>query len=81
MCTSAFLIRGDKKIGPFGMPGHGFAPSLNQNLAPNEEAALEVIFDPAAHGPAGVGQVERSVYVENNLDQPIEVGFKAFVTP
>jgi hypothetical protein len=67
MCTEAFFIKGDIKKGPFGMPGHGGGNSrLKQVLAPNEEAVLEVIFDPAAHGPASIGLVEREVYIESS---------------
>lgn len=81
MCTTATLIKGEDRFGPFGMPGHGYIPKLNQTIGPKEEAAVEIAFDPAAHGPAGVGRVDRSVYLENNAGKPLEIQFTATVTP
>ncbi len=83
MCTTGLLeIRG-KKVGPFGMPGHGSAGIIraNETLAPGEQAVLEVMFDPAAHGPAGVGRIERVVFIETDSGKPLEVAFAATVTP
>ncbi|MBI2514837.1 DUF1573 domain-containing protein [Candidatus Wolfebacteria bacterium] len=81
MCTTASFIKAGSRFGPFGMPGHGFVPPLNQSLTPGEEAGVEVVFDPAAHGPAGVGPIERVVYLENNAGRPLELKFRAVVTP
>ncbi|MEK7193406.1 MAG: DUF1573 domain-containing protein [Patescibacteria group bacterium] len=81
MCTKASLSFGGKKIGPFGMPGHGFVPGFSEVLNPGEEAVIDVAFDPAAHGPAGIGKIERSVILENNGATPLEVKFTATVTP
>jgi hypothetical protein len=81
MCTIAKLIVGDKQFGPFGMPGHGAIPKIEGVINSNEEAIVEVVFDPAAHGPAGVGRIQRSVILENNAGQPIELSFAAMVTP
>jgi len=81
MCTEATLKVGEKVFGPYGMPGHGFIPKIGQNLSPGEEAEVEVVFDPAAHGPAGVGKVERIVFVESNKGRPLELRFSATVTP
>lgn len=82
MCTNAVLYRSGKKFGPFGMPGHGMIPSINQRLRPGEEVQVEVIFDPAAHGPAGVGRVERVVYLDNDASpRPFELRIAAEVTP
>src|SRR3989338_7798189 len=66
MCTSASLTVGDDKFGPFGMQGHGFIPSIEGIIQPNQEANVEVVFDPNAHGPAGVGKIQRVVTLENN---------------
>lgn len=80
MCTSASLIVGDLKLGPFGMAGHGFIPKINRALAPGEEASLEIVFDPAAHGPAGVGTIQRVIYLETSAGrQTLEI--TANVTP
>lgn len=81
MCTTSFLSIGGKKFGPYGMPGHGFIPKINEALAPGEEAAVEAMFDPAAHGPAGVGPIRRSITIENNGARPLELMFSAVVMP
>ncbi|MBI4294305.1 MAG: DUF1573 domain-containing protein [Betaproteobacteria bacterium] len=81
MCTTAALVKGVRKFDPYGMPGHGAIPTLNESLAPKEVALIEVVFDPAAHGPAGVGPIERVVTVENSSGQPLELAFSAVVTP
>ncbi|KKT83316.1 MAG: hypothetical protein UW81_C0021G0020, partial [Candidatus Giovannonibacteria bacterium GW2011_GWC2_44_9] len=41
----------------------------------------EVVFDPAAHGPAGVGRIERAVYLENSASEALQLKFSATVTP
>lgn len=81
MCTKAVLKAGGKEIGPFGMPGHGLLPSVNATITPGERASITAIFDPAAHGPAGVGRIDRAIYVENTSGQPLELRFSAQVTP
>lgn len=81
MCTTAVLDVGGEKFGPYGMPGHGFIPKINKTLDPGAEATVEVVFDPAAHGPSGVGLIERVVVIENNGGKPLELGFTAVVTP
>jgi len=81
MCTTAALVKGMRKFAPVGMPGHTPIPALNEMMAPNEQAMVEVVFDPAAHGPAGIGRIERVVTIENNAGQPLELAFSANVTP
>ncbi len=81
MCTTATLTKGDQRFGPFGMPGHVAVPKIDQTVNPNEEVTVEVVFDPAAHGPAGVGPIQRVVTIENNAGSPIELQFAARVTP
>ncbi len=81
MCTTASLVKGNEVFGPFGMPGHGYIPKINQAIEPNEEAGIEVTFDPAAHGPSGIGRVDRSVSIENNAGSPLEIQFTATVAP
>lgn len=80
MCTQASLFLGNDRLGPFGMPGHGIVPRVNRQLASGAEAALEVVFDPAAHGPAGIGRIERVVSVETNKGT-LEARISATVTP
>ncbi|MEK7582761.1 MAG: DUF1573 domain-containing protein [Patescibacteria group bacterium] len=81
MCTTAILMMGGEQFGPFGMPGHVAVPKIDQIVGPNEEAIVEIIFDPAAHGPAGVGRIQRTITIENNAGQPVELQFAAIVTP
>ena len=81
MCTTATLVKGMRVIGRYGMPGHGPVPEVNQSLAPAETAYVDVVFDPAAHGPAGLGRTERVVTVEGDTGQPLLLGFVADVRP
>jgi len=81
MCTTANLISSAGRWGPFGMPGHGFLPPVNVVIPPGEKAQVETIFDPAAHGPAGVGPIEREVYLETADGRMISYRITALVTP
>jgi hypothetical protein len=82
MCTTATLITANgRKQGPFGMPGHGPLKPATGQLAPGETALLEVVFDPAAHGPSGVGRIERVIRVETKGAAPLELGMIAMVRP
>lgn len=81
MCTAATLITPAGTKGPFGMPGHGVMPIISQTLAPAAGAQVEVVFDPAAHGPAGIGPTERIVTVQTNESAPLELRFVAMVRP
>lgn len=81
MCTTATLRAGDNTYGPYGMPGHGFTPRINAAIAPGETAQISVAFDPAAHGPAGVGAIQRTVTLETDSGGALELRFSALVTP
>ncbi|HXK35440.1 MAG TPA: DUF1573 domain-containing protein [Candidatus Paceibacterota bacterium] len=81
MCTEASLLVGAKRFGPFGMPGHGFGSNIKQTLVPGEEVNIEAVFDPAAHGPAGVGTISRVITVEEKAGGQIDLTFSATVTP
>jgi hypothetical protein len=63
------------------MPGHGFTPPLRETLGANEEATVTVTFDPAAHGPAGVGLIEREIYLESKEAASVVIRVSATVTP
>lgn len=80
MCTQATLAVADKTFGPFGMPAHGFIPEISARIEPGQEAKIEAIFDPAAHGPAGVGPISRQVILETS-DGKLTFNFKAQVLP
>lgn len=79
-CTTAVLKIGEKKSPEFGLDGSGF---WSQNISPSQMAYLEIIFDPAYHGPQGVGQAVRAIYLSTNDPQnrTAEVRLIANVTP
>ncbi|KKT28549.1 MAG: hypothetical protein UW43_C0001G0025 [Candidatus Yanofskybacteria bacterium GW2011_GWA1_44_21] len=81
MCTSAVMQLNGKEYGPFGMPGHVGIPKINAMLELGDEAVIEIVFDPNAHGPAGIGKIERTVIIENSAGGPIMLNFSANVTP
>lgn len=82
MCTTATLLTANgRKQGPFGMPGHGPLKAVSAQLAPGEVARLELVFDPAAHGPSGIGRIERVVTVNAKGTPPLELGMVAMVRP
>jgi hypothetical protein len=83
MCTTAYITdKGGKRHGKFGMPGHGVLTNTNITVPSGESVTLEAIFDPAAHGPSGVGLARRNIYIETNSKQSpkLEVAFQAMVT-
>src|SRR3989338_11364274 len=61
MCTVAYIVKPDgSKSRSFGMPGHGgFIPKANEIIKAGETRDIEVVYDPNAHGPAGVGLIDR----------------------
>lgn len=62
-CTTAQLMASGKQSPLFGMHTKS---NYVMELQPGEEASLNVIFDPAYHGPSGVGPIMRTVTVETN---------------
>ena len=81
MCTKASLTQGNLKVGPFGMPSHGGIVPISVEITPGAEAQVEAVFDPAAHGPSGVGPISREVYLETSDGGKLTLGFKANVIP
>lgn len=81
MCTKAKLLISGKSEGPFGMIGHGIIPTFNQTIEPNTEAEIEVVFDPNAHGPSGVGLIQREIVLEGSGGKLVTLQIKANVTP
>lgn len=68
MCTTAQLILGDAKSPLFGMHSKS---AYYLEVPPGETANLSVVFDPAFHGPSGVGPITRQVKVlTNDSDEP-----------
>lgn len=83
MCTNAFIVSADgSKKGPFGMPGHGgLVPKANEAIGAGESRTLEVVYDPNAHGPAGVGLIERVVFIEDENGKVVELVIRVNVRP
>lgn len=81
MCTVATLVTLAGRKGPFGMPGHDAIPTIAERIAPGDGAQVEVVFDPAAHGPAGIGPTDRIVMIRTNETSPLELRFAAMVKP
>lgn len=81
MCTTAYLETPTGEKGPFGMQGMGYVPPSNETIASGESRELRVVYDPNAHGPAGVGSVDRFVYVEDETGGVLAFEVKAVVTP
>ena len=81
MCTEASLLLGAERVGPFGMPGHVSNPKVNGVVQPGQSVMVEAVFDPQAHGPAGVGRNDRAVSVVLGGQRVLELQFTAYVTP
>jgi hypothetical protein len=81
MCTTAILKTPSGERGPFGMPGHGTVPAISEDIPSGGSRELVVTFDPAAHGPAGIGRIERTVSVIEGGGGAVEFTIRAAVTP
>jgi hypothetical protein len=79
MCTTAQLILGGETSPEFGM--HSKSRYV-MDVPPGETAQLKVVFDPAFHGPSGVGPITRQVEVKTNDQDNPEIMFilKALVS-
>ena len=73
MCTTAQLITPNNKSGKFGMNTKSTAVF---EVNPGETAQLVVEFDPAFHGPSGVGAINRTVTINTNSSQTPELSFQ-----
>ena len=64
MCTEAKVLIGGEETSYYGMEhATDKNPPINMSFAPGEAAKVVVNFDPAAHGPEGVGPFERDVWL------------------
>ena len=83
MCTTAYIGSVDSKKRPYGMPGHGSAAltKANEKIGAGESRDVEVVFDPNAHGPAGVGTIDRLIYLTDASGSTLQLEIKAEVTP
>jgi hypothetical protein len=82
MCTNAYMQSASGEKGPFGMEGHGgYVPPANETIKAGESRDVRVVYDPNAHGPAGVGAIDRLVYLTDASGNTIQLEVKAIVTP
>lgn len=82
MCTMAYIVETDGKTkGPFGMSGMGYIPPANEIVKAGESRVIRAVYNPNAHGPAGVGAIDRFVILTDNSNGTLELEIKALVTP
>lgn len=81
MCTTAYFMNGTSKDGPFGMPGMGGSSAADETIPAHGTKDVDVVYDPAAHGPAGVGNIDRFIYVGQASGGTLQLEIKAVVTP
>lgn len=82
MCTTAYLVGlNDELKGPFGMIGHGAVPPANETIKAGESRKVRIVFNPNAHGPAGVGRIDRVVTLTEGDGSTLDLNIKALVTP
>ena len=81
MCTSAYIQSISGENGPFGMVGMGFIPPANEMIRAGESRDVKVVYDPNAHGPAGVGAINRFVYLTESNGETLRLEIRAVVTP
>ncbi len=82
MCTTAYVVHADgSKEGPFGMDGMGYRYDASDTLAPGATTTVRVVYDPAAHGPAGVGHIDRTIDLHEANGSTLQLEIAADVTP
>ena len=81
MCTNAYIVNGNDRMGPFGMPGMGGMNTANQTIPARGTMDIDVVFDPAAHGPAGIGNIDRFIYATQADGGTAQFEIKAVVIP
>ncbi len=82
MCTTAFIVEPNGATkGPFGMPGMGYVPPANETIKAGKNRIIRVIYDPNAHGPAGVGRINRFITLTDKSGGKLQLEIKALVTP
>jgi len=81
MCTNAFIEGAGGEKGPFGMEGMGYVPPADELIKAGESRDIKVVYDPNAHGPAGVGRIDRFIYLADASGRALKFEIKAVVTP
>lgn len=80
MCTRARLVQGSNVSPWFGMPMPNAPVSdADVRIEPGEDAYLEVTIDPAAHGEAGLGQIQRGIRLTTTGGQELNFTLTANV--
>lgn len=75
MCTEAVIDNEHFSMhGPF---------ASNIEIEPGKPKEVKVVFDPNAHGPGGVGQITREIYLKTNSTATPELSLRVIgnVTP
>ena len=82
MCTKVFLKVNGKNGPEFGMKGMSAPSDWKGILKPGEKGEIIAAFDPAYHGPQGVGKVSRTASFETNdpSNPYVELSFEGTVT-
>lgn len=81
MCTTSYLETPKGEKGPFRMQGMGYVPPVNEPIEAGGTREVKVVYDPNAHGPAGVGAIDRFVYLVDGSGGMMTLEIKALVTP
>lgn len=81
MCTTAYIENDGSEKGPFKMPSMGYVPPANETIKAHKSIDIKVVYDPNAHGPAGVGIIDRFVYLKDAAGGQMQLEIKANVTP
>ena len=82
MCTSAFIVKPDGSTdGPYGMEGMSHNQVSGLAIKPGESYKIRAVYDPNAHGPAGVGAIDRLVFLRDSNGGFLQFEIKAVVTP
>ncbi len=82
MCTTAFIEEANgRSKGPFGMEGMGYVPPANETIKAGQSRTIRVVYNPNAHGPAGVGIINRFITITDASGSKLRLEIKAVVTP
>ena len=80
MCTTAYIVEGASRSGPFGMAGMG-GTKTSTIFKAWQSKDIEVVFDPNAHGPAGVGPMQRFVHLTDAAGGKLQLQITGMVKP
>lgn len=81
MCTTAYIVDDKSRSGPFGMEGMSSSGKAKMLFKPKESRDIEVVFDPNAHGPAGVGPMQRFVTLTDTNRGKLQLEIRGLVKP